>query len=786
MMKGKSKGTGRKKDNGKSLKGRFKVALQLLVFVMLLLIVVGMLCFYKEYGRTIFNLQKEARQKVRASNEDTFKSSQTSLVYDLEGNLISTLKGEKDVYYLSYPDIPKAAIDAMVVSEDRKFFKHSGVDYLANIRAAITLIKHKGAITQGASTITQQVARNTFLNHKVSYERKIEEIFAAQDLERRYTKTDIMEFYLNGIYFANGHYGIQAAALGYFSEGVNTLSLSQIVFLCAIPNNPNLYNPISNMQNTMKRRDRILEQLESEGVISEEDYREALQEKIKLNPEKPDRKNYVETYTYYSAIRALMKESGFELRYQFSTEEERKDYEEEYYDLYYRYQKELYTHGYRIYTSIDLSRQEQLQSSVNTVLCGFEDTNEEGIYQLQGAAVCIDNDSGRVVAIVGGREQESQGYTLNRGYQSFRQPGSAIKPLIVYAPAFERDYTPESSVVDKRTEDGPKNSDGSYLGKMKLQRAIELSKNTVAWNLFGELTPRVGLSYLLTMNFSKISDKDYVPAASLGGLTIGVSPVEMAAAYAALENDGYYRVPTCIIKIMDAEGNEIVGDEMETKQVYSMKAARMMTEALTGVMKRGTARGLGLKNSVSAGKTGTTNDKKDGWFVGYSPYYTTSVWVGYDMPKTVKNLKGSSYPGRIWHEFMEQIHDKSMKNRFETYDWRTEWKAGLEEERRQKELEEAQKEALEEETAADTEADKETGNTEDREEETGTEEIDDSTAEDADGEDYEGEEPEEDNTWMDEGEEIGTEEDFQSEVDIQTVEEPRTIENQNLDETPEQ
>lgn len=690
-----------KRKSGRSIRGKIKVGLQFLLFITLLSIVVAMFYFYKEYGKTIIDLQSDAKQKVRASTEDTFKPSQTSLVYDFEGNLISTLKSEKDVYYIDYTDIPKAAVNAMVVSEDRKFLEHNGVDYLANIRAAIALIKHKGEITQGASTITQQVARNIFLSHTVSYERKIEEIFAAQELEKIYSKTEIMEFYLNGIYFANGHYGIQAASLGYFSEGVSTLSLSQIAFLCAIPNNPNLYNPVTNMENTLKRRDRILDQLFEEEMINEEEYNEALKEKIKLNQEKSDKKNYVETYTYYSAIRALMKANGFEFRYQFETEEEQTAYEEEYYDMYYRYQKDLYIRGYRIYTSIDLNKQDLLQQAVDDALSDFKKKNEEGIYQMQGAAVCIDNDSGRVVAIVGGREQKSEGYTLNRGYQSFRQPGSAIKPLIVYTPSFEQGYTPESMVDDTKFEGGPKNSGGSYLGKMKLQRAIELSKNTVAWKLFEELTPKVGLSYLRKMNFSKISDSDYVPAASLGGLTVGTSPIEMAAAYATLENDGYYRVPTCIIKIMDSEGNEIVGDEMETKQIYQTKASRIMTEALTGVITNGTAKGLGLSHTVSAGKTGTTNDKKDGWFVGYTPYYTTSVWVGYDMPKTVDNLQGATYPGTIWHDFMEQIHDSSMTKKFEFYDWKAEWKAKEEEAAKQKALEEAEKKALKEEQEMD-------------------------------------------------------------------------------------
>ncbi len=696
-MQKKHSNQGIHKKKGRSLKGKIKVGLQLLLFLLLLAIAGALLYFYLQYGKTIFALQADAKHKVRTSTEDSFKASQTSLVYDIDGNLISALKSEKEVYYIAYEEIPEAFVDAMVVSEDRKFFEHGGVDYLANIRAAIALLKHKGKITQGASTITQQVARNVFLSQKVTYERKIEEIFAAQELEKIYSKTEIIEYYLNGIYFANGYYGIQAAALGYFSEGVNALSLSQSVFLCAIPNNPNLYNPLTNFDNTIKRRDRILLQLLNEKMITEEEYQDAIKEKIVLNQEKSGKKDYVETYTYYSAIRALMKADGFEFRYHFDSEEEKQTYEEEYDDMYYRYQKELYIRGYRIYTSIDLKKQELLQQSVDKALSGFTKKNKEGIYQMQGSAVCIDNDSGRVVAIVGGRKQDTLGYTLNRGYQSFRQPGSAIKPLIVYTPAFEREYTPDSIVADEKFEGGPKNSGGSYLGRIKLQKAIELSKNTVAWKLFEELTPTVGLSYLQNMNFSKISASDYIPAAALGGLTIGASPVEMAAAYAAIENDGYYRTPTCIIKIMDSEGNEIIGDAMETKQIYQTRAARMMTEALTGVIQRGTAKGLGLKYSISAGKTGTTNDKKDGWFVGYTPYYTTSVWVGYDMPKSVDDLTGATYPGTIWHNFMEQLHDSSMNEPFAFDDWRAELKVKKEEKEEKKALQEAQDKALEEE-----------------------------------------------------------------------------------------
>lgn len=720
------------KKGGRRIRRKVKITLQLITFLTLLSITIVIFYFYLTYGKTILRLQSEAKELVSESTEATFNSSLTSLVYDTDGNLISTLKAEKDVYYIDYEDIPAAAIDAMVVSEDRKFFEHDGVDYWANVRAAIELIKHKGEITQGASTITQQLARGVFLTQDVTYERKIAEIFVAQELERKYSKYDIMEYYLNSIYYANGHYGIQAAAQAYFGKGVSSLSISQMAFLSAIPNNPNLYNPLTNMKNTLKRRDRILKQLYENDKISETDYKEALKETIELDQNKSGKKNYVETYAYYCAVRALMQQQGFEFRNQFNSEEDKQVYEQAYDELYYSCQKDLYIRGYRIYTSIDLAKQELLQKAVDEALVGFTEESEDGVYKMQGAAVCIDNDTGKVVAIVGGRNQDLGGYTLNRAYQSHRQPGSSIKPLIVYTPIFERGYTPYSVVEDKYSEDGPKNSDNSYLGEIKLQKAIEKSKNTIAWKLFQELSPKTGLSYLLSMNFSKITDKDYTLAAALGGLTVGASPVEMASAYATIENDGIYREPTCIVKITDSEGNEILGDTSAPKQIYETNAARIMTEALTGVIKNGTGKGLGLSNTISAGKTGTTNDKKDGWFVGYTPYYTTSVWVGYDMPQSVADLTGSSYPGKIWHNFMEEIHTPSMDAKFEYYDWRAVLKA---EEEKEKQEQEAAEEETDEELEDGTLPDEATDTEQDQSGEASGENPEDMTEENPSGDD---------------------------------------------------
>lgn len=638
--------------------------------LLLLVLVAGALGYYYfgGYAQKVSELQAEAKRLVSQSDESTFRSVQTSVVYDANGQLISTLKGEKDVYYLEYDEIPAYATAAMVSIEDKKFYRHNGIDVKAILRAVKAMIEN-GEVTQGGSTITQQLARNVFLNQDVKWERKVEEMFIAVELEKIYSKDKIMEFYMNNIYFGNGYYGIQAASKGYFNTEVDKLSLSQIAFLCAIPNNPTLYDPIEHPENTIKRRDRILGNMLEDGKIGKQTYEEAVAEEIVLNRPEKTKNDYVETYTYHCAVRAIMEQEGFEFKTEFASEEEKETYETNYKIAYDDCKKNLYTKGYRIYTSIDLNMQQQLQDAVDSNLAEFTEQNEEGVYTLQGAAVCIDNHTGYVKAVVGGRNQNLPGYTLNRAYQSYRQPGSTIKPLIVYTPALERQYTPDSIVLDEKIEDGPSNAGGYYEGEITLRYAVEKSKNTVAWNLLAELTPETGLSYLKAMNFTKLDAQDARLTSALGGFTNGVSPVEMTAAYATLENEGKYREPTCIVKITDAEGETLYESQQEEKQIYKTNAARMMTDMLVSVMEepQGTGYGLALDNMPCAGKTGTTNDNKDGWFAGYTSYYTTCVWVGYDMPKELPGLSGASYPGSIWKEFMEQIHQGLTPVEFKPY-----------------------------------------------------------------------------------------------------------------------
>ena len=660
----------RKEQKNKSRVGKIiKRSLLCLLFLFFLTVLIGFIVIYTKYGKKIKVLKAEANTIVSKSKKEDFRAAETSICYFSDGSVMSVLKGEKDVYYLEYDAIPKYCIDAMLATEDRKFYEHSGYDIYAILRAAKAYIENEGEIRQGGSTITQQLARTVYLSNEKTVERKVKEIFVAVGLEKKYTKNEILEFYINNIYFANGYYGIQAASEGYFGKPAGELTLSEAAFLCGIPNSPADYNPLKRFDNTIERRNSVLKQMLENKDISKEEYEAAVKEEIVLSVSpKREKYNYAETFTYHSAVLELLKKEGFSIRNDFYSDADKEEYEELYEEEYYRLKRSLYTHGYRIYTSINREKQELLQESIDSELSEFDEKYENGIYALQASGVCIDNDTGYVVAVIGGREQEFDGYTLNRAYQSPRQPGSSIKPLVVYTPAFERGLYPDSKVIDEKFEGGPRNSGGVYSGEIDIRYAISVSKNTVAWKLFEELTPKVGLSYLKRMGFNYLVNKDYVPAASLGGLTYGVTALEMASAYATLCNDGVYRTPTCIQRISDTDGNTVAGGDADRVRIYDTNAARMMTDTLSTVMTSGTGRRLALSGHTSAGKTGTTENQRDGWFAGYTAYYTTVIWVGYDYPKEMKELMGNTYPGYIWKSFMDKIHTGLPDKDFTPYE----------------------------------------------------------------------------------------------------------------------
>ena len=723
------------------------IIIKIIIAILLAIVVVGGILLYMRYGKRIMAMENDAKKIVADSNMETFRQNETSIIYDADGAIISKLKGEKDVYYIKYNDIPKQAVEAITSIEDKSFFKHKGYDLKAIFRAGFAYIKNKGIITQGGSTITQQLARNIFLSFEESWERKAREIFIARELEKKYSKTEIMEFYLNNIYFANGYYGIQSASLGYFGKGIKSLSLSQLTFLLSIPNSPTRYNPYDNIEDTLGRRNRILDQMLLDGKISKQEANIAKSEEIKVKEPKAKKSSYMLTFALDRAVKSLMKSEGFHFKYTFSSAEDKNIYNENYSEVYSNCQSKLYSGGYRVYTSLDPKKQKLLQETLDEGLSISKEKNNEGIYKLQGSAVTIDNGSGRVVAVVGGRNQKLKGRTLNRAYQSFRQPGSTIKPLIVYTPAFEQGYTPTDIVKDEKIENGPANADGIFSGDISILDALAKSKNTVAWKLFTEISPIVGINKLLEMGFSGIERNDYYPAASLGGFTKGVSALEMTSAYAAIENGGEFREPTCIIKMTDAEGNDIVTDGFYqngiTKYVYDENSCKMITTCMEAVMTKGTGVNGRLSSMPCAGKTGTTNESKDLWFVGFTKYYTTGVWVGYDIPKSLDRIQFQATPLSIWKTYMEKLHQKLEIEALDDYKIVAE---PSEDEKDKEDKEEKEKEKTKEEERLEEEKKKEEKKKKLEEEKKKTEEETDSSDEEEENNaDDEGENPEEGN-----------------------------------------
>ena len=650
---------------------RLRNVIVILAIAFCALFAAGNLMLKKATGQTLIGCMREAKNLVDSSTPDTFRLAQTSYIYRDDGTQLAALAESEDATYLSYEDIPADVVNAFVSVEDRTFWNNSGVDYKGILRVCVNYVKTKGQVAEGASTITQQLARGTFLSNEKTLSRKIKEIFIARQLTKKYTKEQIMEFYCNSCCFANGIYGVEDASQKYFGRSVSDLSLSETAYICAIPNRPEYYNPLKNSENAISRRNKILQDMYECDYITKDAGDAALAENItvaEVSDEEDTFYNYEATYAINCAIRYLMKQDGFEFKSHFEDDADYDTYNAYYDEMYKQAKHKLYTGGYKVTTTMNLKAQKNLQKIFDKELAFNTKVDEStGIYQFQGAMTVIDNETGKVVAMIGGRSQDElqQTYSLNRGFQSFKQPGSSIKPLVIYTPALEEGYDANSTLTEIDVKAAKKSTSEKISKmsgkKMSLRYAVEDSKNGCAYSLYNIITPKVGLSYIENMNFSKIVQQDYTLSSGLGGLHHGTNTVEMANAYSTLENHGEYRQADCISSILDASGNEIY-EEPESKTVYTRSASDQMTDILEGVLNSsaGTAKGLKWSSAsdvAAAAKTGTTNDNNVAWFCGYTPYYTISVWVGYDYPKSVKGLWGNTYPAYIWKEAMLYMID---------------------------------------------------------------------------------------------------------------------------------
>lgn len=643
----------------------FKFIKGLVIFLFFSAVILGLVLSYK-FKPKYDELKSEAYKAVSDSTPEYFRINSTGYIYDANGNIITNLNLDGKSTYLKSDDIPDNVKNAFIAVEDRNFYKHKGFDAKGIIRVCYRYALSKGTEKHGASTITQQLIKNRFLSSEVTMQRKIKEIFYAVELEKKYSKDEILEFYINDIYYANQFYGIEAASEGYFDKTASELTLSEAAFLCAIPNSPTYYDPFTHKENTIERRNKILNDMLECGFITEKEYNKAIKEDIKLNPHKDKEiefQNYETTYAVKCAVEYLMKYNGFKFEYSWKTKEDYDKYIERYNESYKENKDLLYSGGYSVYTSLDGKVQKQMQTTLDEALEDYKEKQENGVYELQGAVTCIDNKNGKVIAIIGGRNQDSGNiYTLNRAYQSYRQPGSTMKPLVVYTPALQNGYNKSSTLynISVKEANKPGTDINSLTGSaISLSRAVEKSSNGAAVYLFNQIGVKYGMSFLPNMHFDKIMESDMSIASGLGGLTYGVTTEQMAGAYYTIYNHGKYKNVDCILSIKDAYGNEIYKDEKE-QEVYTVNAADDMTEILKGVVKQGTAYSINwysYTKTEAAGKTGTTNDDKDVWFCGFTPYYTISVWVGYDQPKEMK--LSSSFTAKIWRDCMlPLIEDK--------------------------------------------------------------------------------------------------------------------------------
>lgn len=631
--------------------------------------------FEEKTGMTISECYESGRNAVEGSIPSDFRSDRATNIYASDGTKISTIYKNRESSYLDYDEIPVYAVEAFIAVEDRTFWENDGIDPKGIARVIYNYVRTGGEEAHGASTITQQVARNKYLTNEKTISRKVAEIGAAQKLTEMYSKRDIMEFYVNMCCYANGIYGLQDASLYYFGRNADELTLSQTAYLCAIPNRPEYFNPTKNPETPIQRRDKILGDMLEMGFISSHEHATAVNEKIVISiQEDPMEKqyDYETTYAIHCAAKYIMKTDGFEFRYSFRDDSDYDTYQSLYRQAYDNAVDRVYSGGYDICTTIDLEKQKAAQEILDTVLAPMDERLESGTYKVQGAMTVIDNESGKVVAVIGGRKQDGTDgmFSLNRAYQGYAQPGSAIKPLVVYAPAMETtdggsrpSFLPSSILynIDVGTAKKLTGKEIAELGgkPVFLRNAVESSLNGCAYWLFNEIGIGRGISHLSDMEFARISPSDYNIGTSLGGLTYGTTTEEMATAYYTLSNGGNYKDADCILSITDKNGYDIY-EENAPRRVYEKDAADAMTDIMKGVLVSGTAgrsKWYSVNRTEAAGKTGTTNDNKAAWFCGYTPYYTIAVWVGCDKPETVRNLQGSGLPLDIWKATMLSLTD---------------------------------------------------------------------------------------------------------------------------------
>lgn len=630
-----------------------------------------------------------------------FTLNQSSIIYYQDSNgdyqKLTTVKSSENRIWVDGDQIPQHMKDALVAIEDKRFYTHKGVDWFRTAHAALNMFT--GGSTFGGSTITQQLIKNLTQQDDITVQRKLLEIFQALDLEKNYDKDEILEYYLNAVYFGEGCYGVQTAAQTYFGKDAKDLSVAESAAIVGITNLPTYYDPFYSVENNKERQENVLREMYKQGYLNKSEYEAAKSEELEFvrGENSPDTFN---VYSYYEEVvlsdvigdlaeaKGISRNAASQL---------------------------VHNAGYEIYACID----KDIQAKVDAIYTDPEQLPKSYSgtkSQLQSAIVIIDQTTGEIKALSGGTGEKTISYGLNRATGTTRPPGSSIKPIAVYGPAVEYGLiSPSTMVLDAdethvqlaHTSWYPKNSPNTYDGIITITTALQKSKNTVAAQIMDKLTPSASLEFLrsrLGVTSLIDSDADYA-AMALGEPHYGITVREMAQAYTALANDGVFTYSRTYTMVKDRSGKIILDNQPQTIQAFSQETARTMTYMLNNAATYGTGSESRLSNMPVAGKTGTTTSNRDRWFCGYTPYYTCAVWTGYDTPET---MSFSGNPAtQIWQKVMSAIHADLPRKEFNiSYGGSAtgifgsrddlEEQALTEEERKQKEEEEKKKQEEEE------------------------------------------------------------------------------------------
>lgn len=638
------------------------------VWDILRVVIVAVLCLcftFGGFGAGMLLGYASTTKPLSIGDLTSAEKSQTSFVYDIENNVIAKLTGAENVdrIYVSYSDIKDTYIDEAIISiEDERFREHSGIDIKRIGSALISAIANGGSATHGGSTITQQTVKLISGQDEHSTSRKVQEWFSAMQLEQNLTKDEILELYINLAPMGNNYVGVQAAAMNYFGKNASELTLPECALIAGLPKSPSYYNPMreSGRRNAQRRQRMILGKMYELGYITEQEYNDALNTELEFKQRSTDRTSAINSYFCEYAISEVIGDiaeaRGISRTLAASM---------------------VYNRGYHIYTTLEPNTQAILDEAFKDPDLFQTDPDRIADYpeKPNGSMVVINNATGAIAAMAGGYGEKTMNLTLNRAVSTHRNPGSSIKPLIDYGPAFELGLIAPSSIrydepkhLDPTRPDAewPVNYSRTYSGAVTMRTALTTSLNTIAVELWTEVGGETALWYLKQVGIDRTSEGAY-PSQAVGGFSKGMTTLEMAGAYHTFAAGGTYTEPFAYTQVLDSEGNVVIKSDPISYRVYSEETCFFISDMLKSVVNNSTPSDWGSGQITSydggvidtAGKTGTTSDNIDKWFVGFTPYYTAAVWYGYDNRLRQTEIPQNDWGNavKIWLWCMYNIHD---------------------------------------------------------------------------------------------------------------------------------